>query len=706
MFERTPVCCAVVVMILMGSGAPAVAQSAGTAPAADSASQTITVTARKREERGQDVPASLNVFGNDDLQRMGIVDLTQLQQVTPGLQVSGYAARVSIRGVGNNVPGVGADPSSSVTFDGVYIPRQQMALFNLYDVNRIEVLKGPQGTLYGRNATGGVINILTRDPQKGAGGEGYLGAGSFGLRSAQAVGNFGTAEAGLRVGVDYARDDGYTTNLTPGAGKLDNLDYLSLRLKGVLSPTSNSRVKLTLQSLDDKGTVGMGFSNNPATDNYSSTYPAGFRQDVRNVRAEPSMARKQSGTIAAANVEVDLGGVTLRSITGVVDYRYRERFDTDGSGVNIEIADSTTNSRFYSQEFQLQGDLKDVDWQLGVYASRERADATTLLTSQDWPEPGPNEFVFRSSNVTGRSAAVFGAASYKISPQLTTTVSARYTSESKSGTGSGRTLGTPFSGKATIDGEAFTPKIELEYKPSRDSLYYASIGKGFKSGGINLDDPVRTYKPENILANEIGTKQSLMGGRLNLAAALFSYDYKNLQLRTIDFTPSPVSVVANVAKAPVTGAELSGVWRVTGEFSADLALAYLDAPLQNFRRSADKPPLDTPLPLSPRSTANIGLEYGTNLGGGKLSTRVEYNYQSAVVFAALADPKLERRGAVGLVNANLRYTLSGGKTSVSLIGRNLTDKTYLADRFYYSGFADLELYAPPRQVQLRVSSSF
>jgi iron complex outermembrane receptor protein len=708
MFKLTPVCSALVLLPLLGAATLARAQSGPTAEGAEGAAttQVITVTARKREERGLDVPASLNVFGNDDLQRMGIVDLTQLQQVTPGLAISGYGARISLRGVGNNVPYSGADPSTAVNFDGVYIPRQQMALFNLYDANRVEVLKGPQGTLYGRNATGGVINVLTRDPRAGTSAEGFLGAGSYGLRSAQVVGNFGTAEGGLRVGLDYAKDDGYTKNLTPGARPLDNVDYLALRAKGVFSPASNVRVKLTGQALSDKGTTGMGFSNNPATDNYASAFPEGYQQDIRHVRVDAGTRRKQDGFIGAANVEVDLGTVTLRSITGVVDYRYKEVLDTDGSGVFIEVSDATAKSRQYSQEFQLLGSNAQIDWTLGLYASHEKAEDNGLLTDQDYPEPPPYEFSQRAASVSGRSTAVFGAATYRLSQQFSATLGARYTSESKRGSAAGRVFGTPWQGDAAVDAKAFTPKLELEFKPSRDVLYYASVGKGFKSGGINAARPVATFKPENIVALEIGTKQIVMDGKLDLAAAVFHYDYKNLQLRTIEFSPGPTAVVANVAKAPITGAELSAAFRLTREFSADLALAWLDAPLQNFVPRAGSPVLNTQLPLTPKNTANLGLEFKTGIAGGTLSTRVEYNHQSGVVFAALANPAIENRGAVGLVNANARYTLAGGKTYISLIGRNLGNKTYLADRFFYNGFADLQSYAPPRQVQLRVGKAF
>jgi iron complex outermembrane receptor protein len=217
---------------------------------------------------------------------------------------------------------------------------------------------------------------------------------------------------------------------------------------------------------------------------------------------------------------------------------------------------------------------------------------------------------------------------------------------------------------------------------------------------------VASYQPEKIKAYEIGTKMSAAGGRIELDAAAFYYDYSDLQLRTLN-TVTNQTAVSNVSKAAIQGAEFTLVVRPSRDLTLDLNAAYVDSALKNYISPYTKVDMSgSPMPMAPKVSATAGAEYRMALGGGMLTMRAEVNHQSTVIFPAFIDTTKEREGPVTLVNANLRYNLAGGKTYVSLIGRNLTDKLYQSNRVYYRGFYDLQSFAPPRTIEVRLGTRF
>jgi iron complex outermembrane receptor protein len=235
-------------------------------------------------------------------------------------------------------------------------------------------------------------------------------------------------------------------------------------------------------------------------------------------------------------------------------------------------------------------------------------------------------------------------------------------------------------------------------------MAYASVTTGFKSGGINFNPPVATYRPEKITSYELGTKMVRAGGAFEFDAAAFYYDYTDLQLRTVVGNQTPIS---NAAKASVKGAEFTVISRPMRDLSIDLNAAYVDSALKSYISPATRTDLSgTPLPMTPKGSATGGVEYRFAVGGGSLSMRGEVNHQTAVIFPAFQNTNFERQGAVTLVNANLRYTLADGKIYLALIGRNLTDKTYLSNRNYSQGFYDLETFAAPRTIEVRLGARY
>ena len=702
------------------------AQSA-TAPAAPAAAaaeesastQTVTVTARKREERGQDVPQSLNVISGAALENAGVTQLEELQYRIPGLKVvnSVGLSNLAIRGVSNNASERGGAPSSAVHLDGVYLPRPVLALSEVFDLDRVEVLKGPEGTLYGRNATAGVVNYLTRDPRAGSTFDGFLGAGSFGLKRAQAGFNVQLGEGqGVRVSAVRTKDDGYTQNIG-GGGDVDARDFSAVRLKGVFTLTPAVQLKLMVQGSDDGGNQGYGASHNPATKNaYVFQSGAPQRDSERRIRLDTPMDVSKRGNVVSAALSANLGAdLEFKSITGYVGYRGRYAIDADGVGGFIENSTGSDRSTFVSQEFQLSGRLgRSLSWTSGLYVSRERASGSSLTEDSSFYPADLTPFTYFQGvhDSTARNVAAFGEVTWQFAEKTALLVGARQTRERQRGSASGGLLNfatfqlDPFTGTADVSASRFTPKVLLQHRLDKDSMVYASATTGFKSGGFNPSPPVATYQPEKIKAYEIGSKMSAAGGRVELDAALFFYDYTDLQLRTVNVANNQI-VVSNAAKAVIQGAEFTLVARPSRELTLDLNAAYVDSALKNYISPYTKVDMSgSPMPMAPKVSATAGAEYRMALGGGMLTMRAEVNHQSTVIFPSFIDTTKEREGPVTLVNANLRYALAGGKTYVSLIGRNLTDKLYQSNRLYYGGFYDLQGFAPPRTIEVRLGTRF
>lgn len=717
-------------MVLYGIGTDAFADSAPTstaAPAQTSSNNeshavdlsTVVVTARKREERGQDVPQSLNVFSGASLKAAGVTSMQQLQFQMPGVAVvSGPGNQISIRGVSNNASPRGGGPSTAVFIDGVYVPNPQMGMDEgeAFDLNRVEVLKGPEGTLYGRNATAGVINYITRDPDKSETFDGFVGGGSYGLREFQGALNFSAGTfADFRVSATGAKDDGYTKNLDPAGGHIDARNYQALRLKGIFHLAPGVEARLAAQHVNSTGTSGYGVQENPDALNYVNSLSPPQRQDPRHIRVDTPPDVHRDGTLVSAQLSADLGnGQTFKSITGYVDYNSRYFYDSDGTGGFIEVVGGRDHSSYWSQEFQFSGNLlENLSWTSGLYFSHESTSGSSLVQDATNYPSDLTPYIFYTDRfaATDRSAAIFGEATYWLSDRWSILAGARYTHETMRGWGEGSNIDfdtftqVPYFGTESTSSNRFTPKLLLQYQPGENHMFYASVTTGFKSGGINFDPPMGTYRPELITSYELGSKNTYADGAVALDLAGFYYNYRDLQLRTVVGKEAPIS---NVSKATVKGAEVTFAARPVKGLRFDLNVALVHSSLEHYLSPATDTDLSgMPLPLAPKYSGTAGAEYRFSFGGGSaLTARVEVNRQGAIIFPALQNPTVERRGAITLVNANLRFDFPDKHTYIDLIGRNLGNVTYLSNRSYSAGFTDIETFAAPRTVELRIGTKF
>ena len=694
----------------------------GQVPSAATVLESVEVTALKTRNRLQDVPASVTALTADDLARAGLVNSADLQERVPGLSLSsgGRETNLAIRGVSNNVRSIGADPSNAVHLDGVYLPRSSMALTELFDLQRVEVLKGPEGTLYGRNATGGAINVVTRKPNANPSAEGFVGSGSLGLRRTQVAVGGGTDDVSGRLAVAYTKDDGYTRNLSTGTG-LDDNNFKAFRGKLRVALGGKSDLTLMAQASEDKGTIGYGVSTDTAITGPLYPYSLGdpdyrltgadHRTNARNIRLDSPVTSSRKTSVMAATVNWDLGPVGFKSITGITSYKSGDQNDVDWTGAKLETQDTTTDVKSTSQEFQLysQGD-GPLEWTAGVFLYRDKGTETL-----DWlfhgpincGVPGSCAWARQTVKSSGRSEAVFGQMTYRFTREWSGLLGARYNRDTKDGDATNRRSGA--NSITDVSFTSFTPKAQLQWTPAKGLMAYAGVSKGFKSGGFNYGTAgLEKFEPESIVATEVGVRSTLMGGALSLNASAFNYDYTNLQLKTAVLSGSSfISRVNNASKAKVQGLELSADMALGRGFGGGLSAAYIDSELLSYVSPATKRELSgMPLPLTPKSSGSVWLDHKVAMAGGQLRSHIEYNYRSSVVFPLTLDQANNKGEAYGLVNASLRWSAPKDAWYLQAGVRNATDKLYRTMRADYIWGGVVESYGAPRTYELRLGFKY
>jgi iron complex outermembrane receptor protein len=727
--RQSPVVLAIAMLVPWSAhaqqSAPAPAQPAGGQAEADaSAGQRVEVTALKTRQILQEVPASVTVLTADDLARSGLVNSADLQQKVPGLSLSsgGRETNLAIRGVSNNVRSIGADPSNAVHLDGVYLPRSSMVLTELFDLQRVEVLKGPEGTLYGRNATGGAINVVTRAPTASTGAEGFIGLGSLGLRRTQLAAGGGTDDVAGRIAVAYTKDDGYTRNLSTGKG-LDTNDFQAFRGKLRVALGAKADLTLLAQASDDKGTIGYGVSTDTSITGPLYPYSLGdpdyrltaadHRTNPRSIRLDSPVSSSRETRVLAATVNWDLGSVGFKSITGSTSFKSSDKNDVDWTGARLETQDTTTDVKSTSQEFQLysqgQGPL---EWTAGLFLYRDKGTETLdwlLYGPVNCGVPGSCDFARQTVRSNGRSEAVFGQMTYHFTREWSGLLGARYSRDHKDGNATNRRSGANFKGEVSFS--SFTPKAQLQWMPSKGLMAYASVSKGFKSGGFNFGRTgIEKFEPESIVATEVGVRSTAMGGALSLNASAFKYDYTDLQLRTavLDAVSGNFVVsVNNASKAKVQGIELSSDLALGGGFSGGLSAAYIDSELQNYVSPSTRRNLSgMPLPLTPRTSGSVWLDHNLAVAGGRLRSHLEYNFRSEVIFPLTLDQTHNKGEAYGLVNATVRWTAPKDAWYLQAGVLNATNKLYRTMRADYIFGGVVESFGAPRTYEFRLGFKY
>lgn len=695
---------------------PARAQDA----AAVDGAEEIVVTARKTTERLQDVPIAVTALSASALDARGIGSVTDLQQVAPNLQFTpgtggnGGAIAPFIRGVGENDFIITADPAVGTYFDGVYVARTFGASPELLDVERVEVLRGPQGSLFGKNTVGGAINVVTRMPGDTAEFEGDVRYGSYNdfrvrARAALPLGG------GFSLGLSGLGEWGDGWQRVPSGKDLGNRNVVNGR--AVLRYQGGAFEAIAQVDGLRRRQNSAAHSMLDFTPTFFSTLQSLFiapcctvPDRIDRTDTTPSLNRDHADAAnASLTLSYDLGGAKLKSITA---YRWvHAQFGRDGdASADVNYAGDFHNERArqFSQELQFTTSIFDRgSLLLGAYYYRERTKDLTRLVVADglYDAPGFAEFStdvlelppeFLDFNIdfdnrqTTTNFALFGNATVPLAERLTLELGGRYTHEKKAFYQAANRVysntpllfGTP-SYELEQSWDAFTPRVSLSYKLRDDVLAYASWSQGFRSGGFNgrptsLEE-IGSYDPEHLDAFEVGVK-SQFGRILTLNLAVFRNQYRDQQLLISTVSENTGLIVVrteNAGKSRIQGIELEGTVRVSPRFRIDGSLGLLDAKYQKYVSVIAGVPTDVSgrkLKQAPEVTGSLGMSYTLPLGEQMDATfRADATYRSANFIDVENTPELRAPDhAILNLSTTLRLPVDG--LSLRLAVDNVTNR--------------------------------
>jgi len=706
---------------------PVFAQDAAPQAAADDDSAAIVVTARRREETLVSVPIAVSAFSGAALERAGAIDISDLANVTPNTTLEASRGTNStltafIRGVGQQDPVSGFEQGVGIYLDDVYLNRPQGALLDIYDVERIEVLRGPQGTLYGRNTIGGAVKYVTKMlPQE------------FSLKLKGTYGSYDQADGIIsasapigdliRVGGAFARlsRGGFGTNLTTGEDNYNKdiwAGRATFEMGGYGEPVL---LRITGDYTKDNSNARGGHRLIPGQ--VSGAPVLGDVFDTRGGLTDPKQYVKSYGL--SMNITAELSdAVTLRSISAWRKDDSASPIDFDAlPAVDVDVPAYYFNEQL-SQEFQLLYEQGPIHGLLGFYYLDARADTqfdvrlfTTLagLTA------------FTQADVDTETYAIFGDFTFDLSDQLSVSAGGRYTWDTRRASilrqnylgggspvfdGAGLPFGAPstdFRGQSEF--RKFTPRVSVSYKPTPDHNLYASYSKGFKGGGfdprgvgvnapdlngdgIRQDSEVTdflSFAPEEVDSYEVGYKGDLMDGALYVAVAGFYADYKDVQIPgsvacDVGGIPSFCGVVSNAGKATFKGVEFESNARLGRDLmtSGDrlnlaTAIGYIDAQYKEYITNIGGAPTDVAdyrrVQNTPKWTASGTLSYNMPVGDGSLYAGTTVSWRSKTYQFEIPNPYIDQKG-YALWDASIVYTAPDDRWSIGLHGKNILDKEY------------------------------
>ena len=697
--------------------APSPPVSATTSPGAPTASSSgeveeIVVTAQRRSESLQSVPVAVTALSAATLENAGIANTTDLARVTPGLTTPDNAgfAIPHLRGIGTTGNAAGIENAVATYIDGVYISAAPSSLLSLNNVDRIEVLKGPQGTLFGRNATGGLIQVITKDPKQAPSGAFNVSYGNYDDATFDLYATRGlTDNLAADVSLRYEHQGvGFGTNLDTGYDTMRLDRDFAGRVKLLFTPTPQTRIHLSLDYEDSKSSLSSQHLGSDYAGVFNSgPFGAAFRPlpspyDI-DQNIDPSDAFRGGGITLQVNQ--DVGPVSFQSITAYRRSFYFVPFDADFTSANFEGLNISQGDNQFSQEFQLSsrnpGRLK---WVAGVFYFQandsNRPFDITIQPSPLAPVPGTSDNIEISDAEGTMALAGYGQATYEIFKGTNFTFGARYSYEHKT---FGGTQTFAINGTVVSDTGVPTPgipfhasfnkptyRVALDHQFGRHILGYVSYNTGFRSGGFNVDLASNPpYKAETITAYEVGLKNELLDRRLRLNVAAFHYDYDNIQVSR--YVNSQEEIL-NGSSAELYGVDMDGELVVGYGLSLTGGLAYLHDRFTSFPNApfitavngctpavggvCEGSAAGNELPFAPTTTVNVGLTYKKRFDFGLITFAGDYFRSSG--FYAAPDNAL-RQPAYDLGDASLTWTERGGKFSVKVYGKNLGSTVFATD---------------------------
>lgn len=691
----------------------ALAQTDTPVPAAqDSALPTVTVTAQRREESAQDVGVAVSVLSGEELQKRGITNVNQLQHSTPSLEVEpafgGGQPQFRIRGVGfqdyasNNTPTVG------IYVDEVAFPIPIATQGQLFDLDRVEILRGPQGTLYGRNTTAGAVNFITAKPTK----DFTTGINlSYGSNNAAVSEGYvsGPLTDTLQGRLSFANQSGgaWQKNRETGQDFAD-ADQSSLRGQLQWQPNDRTDLRLVVNSGYDK-TPSQGLYLFNSVTNAGVTTPADSGRDKTGWGLRPEFAaaigkspnakpgRDNTNQSVALHADIDFDNFRFSSISSYNKFNRRELSDWDTTSQHVSDEYFHTDTKVLSQELRLSSNTPGpLEWVTGVYYSKENI-------KENFYSDFADVFGFyadTSYKQEAKSLGFFGQAGYHLTDDLKLIVGLRQEHETRDLTGFHTqtypvNIGFNAQDRSTSMNEV-SGKLGLEYQLNPEVLLYGDISRGVKSGGFsafNSTSPrqIDPFKPEKLLAYELGFKSDL-SKTLRLNGSVFYYDYRDQQVLSAVWDPSfgPIGRIVNAPKSNIYGSELELEWQPVSGLRITQALGYKKGEYEKFSTLdvaastaanrevlTDKKGDDLNFP---KLSYGGSVSYGWNVGGFELTAQTDYSYRDTYNSWLGKKYNIDK---YWLTNARLDLTQKGAPWTVGIFGHNIFDRNYDQTRNFF-----------------------
>jgi iron complex outermembrane receptor protein len=674
--------------------------------------QTMVTGTKGGADDVQSTPMAISAVPNTEFARLAIrtIDEAAARMPLVTFTQNGAFGQLSIRGIGTNAVYAGADPSSAMYLDGIYLARPAMALVDFLDLERVEVLRGPQGTLYGRNALGGALNLISRAPGNDLQAEARVTLGTLDERRVEGRVSGALRKDRLMGSVAFARGerDGYVRDLDHPDHPLGGDDLTSARgqVRVVLSRRAEMLVSADVSDQDGSLLafnkvlrVKPGFTvDNPA--------------DLREVRASTlaSSSVRQSG--AATRLTMALTpSTTLVSLTGYRTLGNEFVVDADCTELDVLITHIRERQHQWSQELTVSGRRPRLGWVAGVFFFDE------FDHQRAWVDQPPSRTQVRlDPEVDADSSAVFGEARIGLTPRLSGIVGLRYTRERKGIDNGGGVYGldapmapvgaSVYGYTDAIVHHAWTPRLAVEMTLPGSALAYVSATRGFKSGGFNLSstEPGRGFAPEWAWSYEGGLKTQLPNGRVRLNVAAFHMDYTDLQVQT----PIGIGVfdIRNAAAATVQGVELEGNGRMGHGLDAGGHLAWLDAAYDRYiavgLRGVTGDVAGNRLNNAPEWSGRLWIEWTGQLGSSqRLTLTADATAQSTVFYTPFNDD-IQRQSPYGLIGGRAEFGPAHRRWAVNVYARNVRNTDYIMATFGTSPVAFGARPGAPRQIGVQM----
>lgn len=691
-------------------------QSAGNAARLDD----IMVVSRKRAagEVLQNTPVAATAFGAQQLEEAGVKDLTDVGRMAPSVSLQPSSQRgvqnFSIRGMGVSGSTPSDEPAVGIFQDGIYWGSNYGALNELFDMEGVEMLRGPQGTLFGRNVTGGAVSVRSARPSFNASAEGTAGIGNYGLKEASGVVTgplIGDKLAG-RLAIQTRRLDGYFTNTVTGKDYGES-DSFIVRPSVTWEPTSTFSVTALAEWFSDTGdpTVVRGIApctipgcapNLPTREGFVTS------PDYYKVAFNEPGSNDVDVFLGVVEANWDIFGGVLTSVTGVRNVKTRVLTDFDGTPSAGFLQQIAQDQEQFSTELRFAADVnRFLSYTVGLYYFdqtfdfRERRSLNNNATN-----------IATRSYLDNDSFAAFADADFNLTDRLTVTAGVRYTEETK--TASAAAFGAcsldwancTFTGPLSTSDENVSPRISVSYDIDDNQLIYASATRGFRSGGFSLRGTalIEPYRAEEVTAYEVGYKGDLLDRRLRLNLAAYQNTYDDLQRTVLGVSESAgvVQSVFNAAAATVTGFEVEMTAILTNNFEITAAYGYTDAQYDEYLGYAD--PSAISFVRIPENTGTIAARYQRTLeGGGQIVARAAAQYTDEYFYD---DTNLLKQEPYTLVDTSLAYTNPSGVWTVTVWGKNLTAEEYAPWGSTLGALGENRFPAAPRTFGIRLQARY